>query len=374
MDQGHSIIEFSIGFALSRVKGRFTQWRGTILYDPADPANSSISVIIDSRSLDTGWPNRDKHLRTSDFFDVETFPSITFQSTRLTRSADGWVAEGRLTLHGTTRPIAVSFQFLPGSPAWSSESRWMTLNAVGSVRLARKDFGITGGSTFNPWFTAARNATMADSVDITLEVQAWKAEAATHRPPAVDSTLDRIRSEGIESYLTRLSERLEKVAAAQRPAYFRGQELLVRALIAAGLKPEAVKLSRALTEMYPASQAALVVRGLAQDVGGDSRGAAQAYDSARTLPRAVRPDSLNDPDWWYLDQLARNAEEWGHRREAVRLARTVAGLYPEKSEAWVTLGIVLLATGDTAGARAAWEEALRLDPHDTRALEYRRRL
>ena len=374
VDVGHSIVEFSIGFALSRVKGRFTQWRGTILYDAADPANSSITAIIESGSLDTGWPNRDRHLRTSDFFDVDRYPTITFQSGRIRRIGEGWVAEGPLTMHGITRPVAIPFQFLPGSPVRSPESRWMTLNLLGSVRLAHKDFGITGGSTFNSWFNAARSATMADSVDITLEVQAWMADAATHRVPAVDSTANQIRTEGLEKYLSRLSQRLGSLTVSQRTPYLRGQDFLVRALIGSGLKAEAVGLSTALTELYPASQMVFVLRGVALAVSGDARGATAAYDSARSLPRPARADSLNDPDWWYLDQLVRNAAEWRYQREAVMLARTVSELYPEKSEAQVTLGVVLFLSGDEAGAQAAWENALRIDPRDTRALEYRRRL
>src|SRR2546423_3760510 len=102
VDAGHSIIEFSIGFAFSRVKGRFTQTHGTILYDPVDPANSSVTVVLETPSLDTGWPHRDEHLKTSDFFDVERYPTITFQSTRLRRSRNEWVADGQLTMHGVT--------------------------------------------------------------------------------------------------------------------------------------------------------------------------------------------------------------------------------------------------------------------------------
>ena len=71
VDAGHSIVEFSVGFALTHVKGRFTDWTGTILYDSITPANSSITAILQTTSLDTGWPHRDQHLRTTDFFDVE---------------------------------------------------------------------------------------------------------------------------------------------------------------------------------------------------------------------------------------------------------------------------------------------------------------
>src|SRR5262245_48920344 len=97
VDFGHSIVEFSIPFAFSRVKGRFTNAKGTILYDEANPANSSVTMVIEAKSIDTGWPHRDEHLRTDDFFDVDKYPTIVFQSERVTRNGDGWVADGQLT-------------------------------------------------------------------------------------------------------------------------------------------------------------------------------------------------------------------------------------------------------------------------------------
>jgi hypothetical protein len=71
VDAGESIVEFSVGFALSRVKGRFPDTHGTILYDPDHPERSSVAVVIETRTIDTGWPHRDEHLRTDDFFDSE---------------------------------------------------------------------------------------------------------------------------------------------------------------------------------------------------------------------------------------------------------------------------------------------------------------
>ena len=169
VDAGHSIVEFSIGFAFSRIKGRFTHSKGTILYDSVAPGNSSITIIIESKSIDTGWPHRDEHLRTADFFDVERFPTITFQSERLEQVANGWIATGVLTMHGVTREITIPFRFLQ-PPTRSPQSNWMLFNVEGALRLARADFGISGGSAFNSWFDKARAATMADSVDVSLEI------------------------------------------------------------------------------------------------------------------------------------------------------------------------------------------------------------
>src|ERR1044071_7434240 len=89
-DAGHCIVEFSVPFALTHVKGRFPQTHGTILYDPDEPERSSVSVVIETNSLDTGWPHLDDHLRSDDFFDVEHYRTITFHSEKLDRAGDAW--------------------------------------------------------------------------------------------------------------------------------------------------------------------------------------------------------------------------------------------------------------------------------------------
>src|SRR3954470_16094531 len=107
LDAGHSIFEFSIGFAFSHVKGRFTDPKGSIMYDPGNPENSSVTVVAPSKSLDTGWGNRDRHLKTSDFFDVEKYPTVMFQSTKLRRNGADWVMDGNFTMHGVTKAMTV---------------------------------------------------------------------------------------------------------------------------------------------------------------------------------------------------------------------------------------------------------------------------
>src|SRR6185436_17965460 len=103
MDSGESILEFSVGFAFSRVKGRFNWANGTVLYDAQNPANSSVTVVIETKTIATGSDFRDEHLRSSDFFDVERYPTIVFQSERFERAGDRWIAHGALTMHGVTK-------------------------------------------------------------------------------------------------------------------------------------------------------------------------------------------------------------------------------------------------------------------------------
>ena len=252
IDAGHSTVEFSVAFAFTHVKGRFPQTHGTILYDAARPESSSVTVVIESKSIDTGWPHRDEHLRTSDFFDVERYPTLVFQSERVHRAGDGWIVEGPLTMHGVTRRVTIPFH-LAQAPARSPESRWMILNAVGTTRLARRDFGILGGSTYNDWFTTARAATVADTIDVALELEGYLVDAAAQRPPPIDAALGRLASGGMDAYLARLQELRRTKSPTEWAAYFHGQDLVVRALLADGRTPEALALSAALPDLFPRS-------------------------------------------------------------------------------------------------------------------------
>ena len=378
VDFGHSIVEFSIGFAFSRVKGRFTNAKGTILYDEAHPANSSVTMMIEANTIDTGWPHRDEHLRTDDFFDVEKYPTIVFQSDRLTPNGDGWVAGGRLTMHGVTKSIAIPFRF-PRPPTRSPESGWMVINADGAVRLARADFGIVGGSTHNSWFNKARAATMADSVDISLEIEAYMPDATSQRPPAVEAALDRVRSNGVQSQIDRLAEAKRTRASGDFAGLISGGDLVTRGLIASGRIADAVALSRGVAELFPTEPRAAAVHALALSISGDARGAAQEYGRMKHVfrPPAVDPNERFpqvDETWYQLDQLARTTIEWRLASHGVMLARTIAELYPETARAHTTLGVLLAETGNASGAESAYVKALDVDGRETRALEWRRRL
>ena len=377
VDYGHTIVEFSIKFAISRVKGRFTAGKGTIIYDEVTPANSSITMIFESKSIDTGWGHRDQHLRTSDFFDVDKYPTIEFQSRRLTRTNTGWIAEGDLTMHGVTRRITMPFEFLQ-PPIRSAESRWMVMNLGGSVRLARADFGITGGSTYNSWFDRARAATMGDSVDVSFEVEGYSPDAATQRPPVIESWLDSIEAKGVQSQINRLMALKRTRSTEEFARYYRGGDLMVRGLISNCRLPDAVALAKAMTELFPASHGARLANGFTLDVSGDKRAAVAEYAKAKDLYRApVRdpnePFPQDDEEWWYMDQLTRNALEWGYADQAVQLARILTELYPQTARAFTTYGQALARSGDVRAAASAYEKALQVDPRETRALEWKRR-
>jgi polyisoprenoid-binding protein YceI len=378
IDAGHTIVEFSVGFAITKVKGRFAQTRGTILYDAARPENSSVTVVIDAKSIDTGWPHRDEHLRTDDFFDVEKFPTITFQSTRIERRGADLVATGPFTMHGVTKTIAIPFRLLE-EPSRGAGSRTLTLYAAGAVRINRKDYGVFGGATHNSWFNALRSATVSDSVDINLEIGGWTDDAASQRPPEIDAAIERIRTSGVPATL----DRFRQVKASRTPAefepYFRGGDLTVRALIADGRTTEASALARGLVELYPEVGHAHLVYGFALASAGDNAGAERQYAQARAVYRPFVRDPnekfpQDDPNWYYSDLLVRTAHEFGRAREAVALGRAMTALFPGSARTYAAYGIVLARAGDKAGAAEAYAKALAIDANETRAIEWKRRL
>lgn len=375
LDAGHSVFEFSIGFAFSRVKGRFTQGNGTVLYDPSTPSNSSVTIVIESKSIDTGWPHRDEHLRTSDFFDVEKFPILKFQSARLRPNGKDWLMDGELTMHGVTKSMTVPLAFQ--APRRSPESSWMILNATTEFKLARKDFGITGGGKYNPWFNAARMATMADSVDVAIELEGYWADAESQRVPAIVAAVDRVKVQGVAPQLERVRTQLADKPDSVLMDYFTGADYLVSELLETD-RAKAVALARALPAMFKGARAYAVL-GHALAITNDNAGAARQYAEAKRVFKRKLPDPNEkfpqvDNEWYYLDQLAKTSLERGHASAALGVARLAAELYPDNARALTTYGLALSQNGDARGAADQFAKALALDPNESRTMELARRV
>jgi polyisoprenoid-binding protein YceI len=374
LDAGHSTFEFSIGFALTHVKGRFTDPKGSIIYDPVNPENSSVTVIAPSKSLDTGWGNRDRHLKTSDFFDVEKYPTVSFQSTRLRRNGKGWLMDGNFTMHGVTKAMTVPVVLPP--PQRSPESGWMILTATSTFKLARKDFGLTGGDKYNSWFNAARQAAMDDTVDISVEVQGWWADASSQRT-AVAAALQRVKTLGVQAQIDTVKRRLSAIPDSALMNYFSGADLVVRELLEDD-PAKAAQLASAWPALFKGSRAyAVYAHALA--VNGDTVAAKKQYAEAKRLFKRKAPDPnekfpQDDPEWYWLDNLIRISFERGHVAAARGLARHTAEMFPDIARAQATYGWTLALSGDTKEAASQFARALQADPNDTRTLEYSRRL
>lgn len=140
IDPGHSFVQFKIShLGYSWMIGTFDKLSGSFTFDPsADPAGQKISVEIDTASIDTGHAERDKHLRSPDFLDVDKFPKATFVSTAYEGDAQGGTMKGNLTLMGVTKPIAIDI-----SKVGEGDDPWGGYRAgfEGKVALKRSEFG-----------------------------------------------------------------------------------------------------------------------------------------------------------------------------------------------------------------------------------------
>jgi polyisoprenoid-binding protein YceI len=168
VDSRHTQVLFTYShFGLSNITGRFGDVTGTIAFDAADPAASSVNVTIPIDSLSTGVPKLDDHMKSPDMFDAAQFPTATFVSTSVKAAGkDHWKIAGNLTLHGVTRPVVLDATTNFVGPHPMSKAPAAGFDATATIR--RSDFGIVYGAPG-----------VADEVQIriTLEAKGPKAEA-----------------------------------------------------------------------------------------------------------------------------------------------------------------------------------------------------
>src|SRR5262245_47456246 len=141
IDPGHSNIGFTIRHFFSKVPGAFTKYEGTLVYDTQDMSKSSVNVTIDAASIDTRHPDRDKDLRSPNFFEVEKFPKITFTSTKVTAAgANKAKVEGTLTIKGVSKPVTLDVDLLGTGPdAWGGYRGGFEAR----TRINRQDYGVS---------------------------------------------------------------------------------------------------------------------------------------------------------------------------------------------------------------------------------------
>ena len=170
IDPVHSVAEFKVKhMMISNVKGQFTRIKGVLSLDETELTKSRVEASIDAASINTRDEQRDAHLKSADFFDVEKFPSLSFKSTKITRVADGELAvAGELTIHGVARNVVFTVEgpTAPGKDPWGNTR----IGLSATTKINRKDFGLT-------WNTALETGgiLVGDEVTITLDVQFIKA-------------------------------------------------------------------------------------------------------------------------------------------------------------------------------------------------------
>ncbi|MGI8521853.1 MAG: YceI family protein [Nocardioides sp.] len=142
LDNTHTQLGFSARHAMvTTVRGQFRDFEGSAVVDVENPSESSVSVTIKTASVDTGVADRDGHLRSGDFFEVETHPEITFVSTAVERTDDvTWAITGDLTIKDVTRSVTIPFEQTGSARDPFGNLR---IGFEGEAAISRKDFGLT---------------------------------------------------------------------------------------------------------------------------------------------------------------------------------------------------------------------------------------
>ncbi len=175
IDKNHSDVSFQIRHFVSKVRGRFGDFEGTIQVDPAKPEASSVAFTIKAASIDTNQANRDGDLRSENFFDVAKFPEITFKSTKIVPAGkDKYDVTGSFTMHGVTKEITLPVTFTgTAKDPRGGERAGFELATI----LNRKDYGIN-------WNKALDNGSLMLSDDVAVTISLETVKKAPEAPAA----------------------------------------------------------------------------------------------------------------------------------------------------------------------------------------------
>jgi polyisoprenoid-binding protein YceI len=149
------------------VRGKFNEFSGSLYLDEADPARSTAEVTVQMGSVETGQPQRDDHLRTSDFFDVEHYPTMTFRSTKAERNGeDRYRLTGDLTIRGVTRPVTLDVEYngLVRDPFGNDRAGFEA-----RATINRKDWGLSWNAVLE-----AGGVMVSDKITLELDIAAVK--------------------------------------------------------------------------------------------------------------------------------------------------------------------------------------------------------
>lgn len=172
IDSSHSSIQFTVRhLVIAKVRGQFSRWTGSLQVPAGDFERASLDVAIDASSIDTGVADRDAHLRSGDFFDVEGHPEITFRSTGIKRAADDRLkVTGGLTIKGITRDVVLDVEVLgQARDPWGNERAAFSA----STSIDRRDFGLTWNQVLE-----TGGVMVGERIDITIDIEAVR-QAAT---------------------------------------------------------------------------------------------------------------------------------------------------------------------------------------------------
>lgn len=169
IDPVHSSAQFKVRhMMITDVKGELGKVTGTVNINDGNLSKSTAEATVDTTALNTREPNRDKHLKSPDFFDVEKYPAIAFKSTSFKKTGDGkYVVAGDLTLHGVTKPVVL--HVTAPEREVKDMSGAVKRGASATTRINRKDFGLTWNKPLE-----AGGVLVGDEVDIAIDLELAK--------------------------------------------------------------------------------------------------------------------------------------------------------------------------------------------------------
>ena len=174
IDSNHSNASFAVRHMMvSTVRGEFGKLSGTVEFDDKDVAKTAIQATIDAASVNTRVADRDTHLKSADFFDVDRYPAITFRSTRVQSSADGLQIVGDLTIHGVTKEITLKVD--GPTPVLKDGRGNLKRGATGTTTIDRREFGLVWNRAVE-----AGGVLVGDDVQITIDVELTRKVESSH--------------------------------------------------------------------------------------------------------------------------------------------------------------------------------------------------
>lgn len=188
IDVGHSLVGFNVRHFFSRTPGRFKDFSGTVQYDAKNLAASSVDVTIQTASIDTENERRDNDLRSGNFFLADTFPTITFKSTKVVPgSGNDFKIEGNLTMRGVTKPVTLDATLMgAGDVAMGGRPPRKLAGFEAKTTVNRKDWGIVWNRALDQGGTM-----LGDDVNITLQIEAVARPPEAAAAPAADKAADK---------------------------------------------------------------------------------------------------------------------------------------------------------------------------------------
>ena len=167
LDTAHSRLGFVARHAMvTKVRGQFGAFEGTATIDTETPANSKVDLTIDVTSVDTGNGDRNGHLKSGDFFDTETYPSIRYVSTDVKRDGDDWTITGDLTIKDVTKSVTIPFEQTGSAVDPFGNTR---VGFEGETTVNRKDFGLTWNAALE-----TGGVLVSDKVKLEFDISAIK--------------------------------------------------------------------------------------------------------------------------------------------------------------------------------------------------------